>query len=235
MKSAAPVRCTMVSLPAFTFVEDPAAFCATTTYSAEFPRCEPSSAAVRRLNRIIERRCREAADYDRAAEAAPKRPAKTRVGCDDIPLEVSGECEMPYQVGSALSFKCRGYWGGLRSGSDPFSINVDIAHGRLTELRLNDLLEAGSEERFWSLVRTDLLQQEVLDQEGVTEREGGPLEASDPSVNLTPRALVVDFGFHFSGSRYVTVELPYSALDHVLKPRYMPRSAPPNQRQQRTR
>jgi hypothetical protein len=227
------VRCTMVSLPSVTFIEDPSDSCARTTYRAQFPRCKPATPAIKKLNRIIEKRSRDAALYDDAVKEAPEHSAKSIPDCDEIETEISGECELPYQVRSILSFKCRRNWSGLRSGSSPFAINVDIANGRIKELELPDLLEPAAEDRLWALVREDLKQQKFLDDAGEVESETGPLAASRPAFNLTPAAVLLDFGYHF-GAQYVTVEIPYSSLDRILKRRFMPQAAPPNSRFQRT-
>jgi hypothetical protein len=218
------ISCTMKSLPAV-IIEDPSGSCATTTYRVQFPRCTPATPAMKKLNRIIEERSRSAADYDDAVEKARNHGSTSPDDCNDTATEISGECELPYRVGSVLSFKCRRNWSSVRSGNSPFAINVDVASRQIKELKLADLLEPGALDRLWTLVRQDLRNQGILNDEGAMQSETGPLAASQPEFNLTPSALLLDFGYHFNAS-HVTAELPYSSLNGILKRRFFPPTAP---------
>lgn len=211
------LKCRNVSLRPITLIEDPESSCATVTYSVNYPKCAPQTAAVAELNRRMAARARELADYDDARSQVRQADRKPKKSCDETSSEVSGECDVPYAIGSFVSVHCRRFWNSIRSGSSAEPLNFDLVDGTLTEVRLDDVVDEKARARFWEIVRKDLSDQGAV----VDDPDANGLTQLHPDFYFTSRALVLDFANRV-GSAYTIVELPYSTLQGILKPKYLP-------------
>ncbi|GEM_PF-4823947 len=215
------LKCTDVSLRPITIIEDPESSCAAVTHSVSYSKCAPRTPVVVELNHRMAARSRELADYNEARSDARNPEQRPRKRCDVPSIEVSGDCDVPYQNGPIISVQCRRTWSGVRSGGSQQPFNFDTSDGTLRDIQLKDILVESARDTFWQAVRKDLIEQDVADEE--TELT----QPAPPDFYFTSKALVIDFSGRF-GRKYVTVDLPYSALQGMVKTKYLPRTPPSN-------
>jgi hypothetical protein len=219
--------CHDVSLPVQV---TPEGDCETIEHSATFTSCSfRDRHFTDRVNRFVERRLREVAQYDtqdggencESGETVRKR-------------HVGAVCEALYQRGNVISFGCGSGWdSGVHPDGEQFAINLQITGRVFREIELKDVLVSDlGAAQLWKLVREDL-QRQMETYCGHNAYQTKELEAE----RLAEGTDKYD-GFHFSkvgivityrhstfGYCIVESTIPYSRLVGVLKPSIL---RPPN-------